>query len=252
MFHDQNLFRGVLNYFDKVPQDTRPQPERHGCATDRNYLSIDSITTHYFSLQVACYTLWFSDMPETHRAGNLSSRATFFADIASSTSNRELRCHRLPIFEDSVLQSPLLAEELSLSLSKSQQQRSSVSGEKDSRQLEFFAVILSSAFRQAQLEPFQQIITSLTHVKKKTVQMFLTSALKAIFQKITGAVGQKRACTDVPPIECKRIKHGIMQFRRANQWSHAEKRALFYDWLKSHRDALSALLTSLFALLINN
>ena len=108
-------------------------------------------------------------MPETHRAGNLSSRATVFADIASSTSNRELRCHRLPIFEDSVLQSPLLAEKLSLSLSKSQQQRSSVSGEKDSRQLEFFAVILSSAFRQAQLEPFQQIITSLTHVKKKDI-----------------------------------------------------------------------------------
>ena len=129
-------------------------------------------------------------MPETHCAGNLSSCATFFADIASSTSNRELRCHRLPIFEDSVLQSPLLAEELSLSLSKSQQQRSSVSGEKDSRQLEFFAVILSSAFRQAQLEPFQQIITSLPllrMLKKKTFQMFLTSALKAIFQKITGA-----------------------------------------------------------------
>ena len=176
----------VLNYFDKVPQDTRPQPERHGCATDRNYLSIDSITTHYFSLQVACYTLWFSGMPETHRAGNLSSRATVFADIASSTSNRELRCHRLPIFEDSVLQSPLLAEKLSLSLSKSQQQRSSVSGEKGSRQLEFFAVILSSAFRQAQLEPFQQIITSLPllrMLKKKHFKCFLPRHSKRYFKK---------------------------------------------------------------------
>ena len=97
-------------------------------------------------------------MPETHCAGSLSSRATFFADIASNTLNQELRCHRLPIFEYSVLQSPLLAEELSLSLSKSQQQRSSASGEKDSRQLEFFAAILPSGFRQAQLEPFQQIL----------------------------------------------------------------------------------------------
>lgn len=148
-------------YFDKVLQDTRPQPERHGCVTDRSYLSIDLITTHYFSLQVACYMIWFSGMPKTHRAGNLSFCATFFADIASNTSNRELRCLRLPIFEYSVLQSPLLEEELSLSLSKSQQQRSAASGEKDSRQLEFFTVILSWGFRQAQLEPFQQIITSL-------------------------------------------------------------------------------------------
>ena len=107
-------------------------------------------------------------MPETHRAGNLSSRATFFADTASNTSNRELRCHRLPIFEYSVLQSPLLAEELSLSLSRSQQQRSSVSREEDSRQLEFFAVILSSGFRQAQLQPFQQIITSLPLLRTVT------------------------------------------------------------------------------------
>ena len=44
-------------YFDKVRQDNRPQPERHGCVTDRSYLSIDSITTHYFSLQVACYII---------------------------------------------------------------------------------------------------------------------------------------------------------------------------------------------------
>ena len=49
-------------YFDKVPQlDTRPQPERHGCVTDRSYLSIDSITTHYFSWQeydfLACQRL---------------------------------------------------------------------------------------------------------------------------------------------------------------------------------------------------
>ena len=44
-------------YFNKVPQDTRPQPERHGCVTDRSYLLIDLITTHYFSLQVACYII---------------------------------------------------------------------------------------------------------------------------------------------------------------------------------------------------
>ena len=88
-------------------------------------------------------------MPETHRAGNLPSRATFFVHIASNTPSQELRCHGLPTFEYSVLQSPLLAEELPLSLSKSQQQRSSVSGEKQSRQLEFFAMILSPSLRQA-------------------------------------------------------------------------------------------------------
>lgn len=161
MFHDQNLFRVffILTRSRKIPG--APQPERHGCVTEVICRSTRLLHTIFHWKWLNCYIIWFSGMPETHRAGNLSSRATFFADIASNTSNRELRRHRLPIFEYSELQSPLLAEELSLSLSKSQQQRSSVIGEKDSRQLEFFAAILSSGFRQAQLEPFQQIITSL-------------------------------------------------------------------------------------------
>ena len=151
--------------------------------------------------------------PWTHRAGNLCSRATFFADIASNTSNWELRCHWLPIFEYSVLQSPLLAEELSLSLSKSQQQRSSVSGEKDSRQVEFFPVVLISGFRQVQLELFQQIITSLPLLcllTKTHLKCFLPWHSKWYFKNSQEQLAKKSVygCSS----NCKRLKHG-MQFR---------------------------------------
>lgn len=74
-FYGQNLFRGSL-----FRQDTIDDMFVYQSDTDINYLSINSITTQYF-FNIAsdlCMLYLFSGKPETHRAGRISSRATFF------------------------------------------------------------------------------------------------------------------------------------------------------------------------------
>lgn len=72
-FYGQNLFRGSL-----FRQDTIDDMFVYQSDTDINYLSINSITTQYL-FNIAsdlCMLYIFSGKPETHRAGNISSRAT--------------------------------------------------------------------------------------------------------------------------------------------------------------------------------
>ena len=86
-FYGQNLFRSSLFRQDTIDDMFVYQ-------SDINYLSINLITTQYL-LNIASGLLYiFSGKPETHRAGNISSSATFFVGIASSTSSQELCCHR--------------------------------------------------------------------------------------------------------------------------------------------------------------